>query len=365
MTLTARFYTFGQWLLELLLTLWGGAKVRYNHWYAKTYQPEQETSLELKRLTNEELKGIGGYIWSTAAVNFMTLFILVMVLVMVVLAAADTIQKPHLLGTYLVFMVLPALMLFGQFVVMPDNSRLCLRRILMPVWAHPSVKEMRQKYRYFYLNGDKMVFTNAKPFFLLTDAPYERTDVDWTAYKKNRVRAALDWALMSTFYLRFVWPFILSPMQLAFLAYWRATRKTEFKKGYKVLMIGSGPLPYHCWWKSRLGSDGHIIALDIDPYVNRTSRVVETLFEFLRGLLFGRRWVSTHVTGDAEELPFAAGTFDIVVSIRCYHVNFEEALRVLKPKGKLLVDGFSQVAKVDHDKQQIAENTGDWWLVTA
>jgi SAM-dependent methyltransferase len=349
---------FWQWFLQLLHAMWRSAELRYDRWYAKTYRPEQEATLELKLLTNKKLKGLDGYAADTGMLHIMNWFILLAVCALVVIATTDIIQRPHLWEGYIVLMIFPIFLLLMQFVVAPDGARLYLRQALMPVWRHRAVTVLRQRYRYFYLNGDKMVFTNAKPFFLFTGTPYERTDVEWIAYRKNRIRVALDWAIMSTFYLRFMWPFDLSPIQLAFLAYWWAPRKVGFSKGQKVLVIGSGPLPYHCWWKSRIGNDGYIVALDLDPYVNGMARAVERVFEFLRGLLLGRRFVSTYVTGNSEDLPFACGTFDIVVAIRCYHVNFEEALRVLKPQGKLLVDDFSQVAKVDRDKQQIAENTG-------
>ena len=360
-----------QHIMQVLIWLWKAVlwirtiDSKYRRWYAATYKPEQELSLELKRLTNHEMKGLGGYILWTAAMNLLTGIVLLVFAAIAILSILDTIEQPERWSVYLTLMFVPAFMLFGQFVVIPDNAHQCLRRITGYIWDHPDMRDARERYRYFYIpeNG-KIVFTNVRPFFLLCSYTRQRADVDWRKYKNNRIRAALDWAIMSTFYLRFVWPFILSPMQLAFLSYRTAMKRVQFEQGKKVLMIGAGPLPYHVWWKKTLGPDGNIVALDIDPYVNRTSLRVEQAYEWLRSLFFKRRWVSSHVTGDAEELPFADYSFDIVVAIRCYHVNVKEGLRVLKPGGKLLVDETSQIAELNRETQHVEESTS-WWLVTA
>ena len=354
-----------EWLWKAILRLTRVITRRYRNWYHATYQPEQELTLELKQLTNQEIKSLGGYIHWTAAMNMLTGMLLIVSIAVVIVGVIQTIEKPEMWYFCLTFTFLPAFMLFGQLVIRPYNAHQCLRRITPLIWDHPDVLDARKQRKYFYITeSGKIVFTDVKPFFLLCSDVRQRADVDWGAYKNNRIRAALDWAIMSTLYLRFIWPFILSPMQLAPLAYKTAMRRVEFRQGQNVLMIGAGPLPYHVWWKGRLGVDGHIVALDIDPYVNHTSFQVERVYEWVRGLLLERRWVSAHVTGDAEELPFANDSFDIVVAIRCYHVNVGEALRTLKPGGKLLIDDNSQVAELDRETQQVDESTS-WWIVTA
>jgi hypothetical protein len=300
--------------------------------------------------------------------NMLAMMIWLAVLTMIVMAAIGVYRKPETWHVYAIFLLFPAEFMFLIYVGTRDNRHKCLRRFLPHVWQHPEIREARAKYRYFFVNekeGGAIVFTNVKPLHLLCMYPRERTDVDWANYRDNPAMKALDWAVMSTFYLRFVWPFILSPMQLAFLGYRTAMKHGDFQPGQRVLCIGSGPLPYHCWWKKKLGENGEIVALDLDPYVNKTSLRVERTYEWLRGLFFRRRWVSTQVTGDAEELPFAEHSFDHVVAIRCYHVNVREALSVLKPGGKLLVDGFSPMAEFDEKTQQVEFTNSGWSTVTA
>ena len=361
--MTDRFTQLGQFLLSWLQFFWQRGNTLYHRWYHKTYQPEQELMLPILPLTNQKPKRLGEYIFRTAAHSVLPLFAGFMTCILAVHTIHIYPTEPEAGKVF--FLFAGGEVLFVAFVIFAirDRAQQCLRQIAECVWDHPDIKQAHERYQYFYINEDQdLVFTNAKVASWLTAYPRKTTAFDWRQYQDNRFFLAIDWLVMSTWYLRFMWPFIISPMQLAFLAYWRAKRQVAFQPGMRVLMIGAGPLPYHLAWKADLGPTGSIVALDIDPYVNRTSHWYERTFEALRGYWNESRWVSEHVVGDAEELPFAADKFDIVVAIRCYHVNVEEGLRVLKPGGKLLIDGYSQVKRHDHTDESVHDS---WRLFTA
>ncbi len=153
-------------------------------------------------------------------------------------------------------------------------------------------------------------------------------------------------------------------MQLAFLEYDETAKRIGLKSGQKVLIIGAGSVPYHIRWKKRLGPNGMITALDVDPFVLKDSERIERMIESVRGIFGKRRWVSEHIPGDAAELPFKAATFDAVIAVRCYYVSVVEALRVLKPEGKLLISNCGDIAELPKRDDPRLENTSNGWIVT-
>src|SRR2546430_17246860 len=105
----------------------------------------------------------------------------------------------------------------------------------------------------------------------------------------------------------------------------------SLRPGERVLDIGSGPGFLACEMASAVGPSGSVTG--IDPSQDMLS------------LAAGRR-VPAHVTfgpGDATDLPFADGTFDVVTSTQVYECvadmprALSEACRVLHRGGRLLV----------------------------
>ena len=102
----------------------------------------------------------------------------------------------------------------------------------------------------------------------------------------------------------------------------------------------------------------------MNPYVIKKSLYIESFLEWVRGLFSKNRWLSKHICADSEEVPLKDNSFDVVIAVRCYYVNVEEALRVLKPEGKLVISTCGDVRYLDREKQQV-ESTFNGWIVTA
>src|SRR5690242_8093633 len=105
----------------------------------------------------------------------------------------------------------------------------------------------------------------------------------------------------------------------------------SLRPGERVLDIGSGPGFLACEMASAVGASGSVTG--IDPSEAMIS-------------VAGRRQAPDHVTfrpGDATDLPFADGEFDVVTSTQVYEYVADmpralaEAHRVLRPGGRLLV----------------------------
>jgi ubiquinone/menaquinone biosynthesis C-methylase UbiE len=142
----------------------------------------------------------------------------------------------------------------------------------------------------------------------------------------------------------------MNPMMLTFLEYDRAARFLGFREGDNVLVLGAGAVPHHVRWKRRLGNTGGITALEIEPLVLRDSLRWERLIEWIRSLFCRRRWISEHIEGDATEMvDIKRDKFDYVVAIRCYAVSVGEAMRVLKPGGKLLMVSCGDISGLPRD----------------
>ena len=105
----------------------------------------------------------------------------------------------------------------------------------------------------------------------------------------------------------------------------------SLQPGERVLDIGSGPGFLACEMASAVGASGSVTG--IDPSEHMLS-------------LAGERQAPAHVTfgpGNATDLPFADGEFDVVASTQVYEYVADmpralaEAHRVLRPDGRLLV----------------------------
>ncbi|HSI55210.1 MAG TPA: bifunctional demethylmenaquinone methyltransferase/2-methoxy-6-polyprenyl-1,4-benzoquinol methylase UbiE [Ramlibacter sp.] len=111
--------------------------------------------------------------------------------------------------------------------------------------------------------------------------------------------------------------------------------------GHQVLDIAGGTGDLALAFAKKVGASGRVVHTDINEAMLRTGR---------DRLLDAGVALPTLVC-DAEKLPFASGSFDIVsVAFGLRNMTHKEAAltemaRVLKPGGKLLVLEFSRVAK--------------------
>ncbi|MGB8779862.1 MAG: arsenite methyltransferase [Candidatus Bathyarchaeia archaeon] len=108
----------------------------------------------------------------------------------------------------------------------------------------------------------------------------------------------------------------------------------SLKKGQTVLDLGSGG-GFDCFLAAnRVGKDGKVIGVDMTPEMidNARENARKGKYENVEFRL-----------GEIENLPVADGTVDVVISNCVINLSpnkrrvFEEAFRVLKPNGKLMV----------------------------
>jgi len=105
--------------------------------------------------------------------------------------------------------------------------------------------------------------------------------------------------------------------------------------GAEVLDVGTGP-GVLLWELARRRADLHLVGIDLSA--DMVSAAQRNLSEF------GDRATAQH--GDVVDLPFAAGTFDLVVSSFSSHhwdnpeAGVSELARVLRPGGRLYVYDF-------------------------
>ncbi|MCB9798822.1 methyltransferase domain-containing protein [Candidatus Nomurabacteria bacterium] len=215
-----------------------------------------------------------------------------------------------------------------------------------------------------------MVFTNRNPIFFLRILERFPCQCDWSKPVRKDlltwlIICVLEPLLFQQIYLRVIWPYLINPFQLAFLSYDEAAKTADLKEGERVLVLGAGAVPHHIRWKRRLSARGWIVALDDNPYVLRDSRRIEALIEWLRGLLrLQRREVTKYVRADNLTLPFPDASFDAVIAIRCYVINVDEAKRVLKPGGRLVVICCGEVRGKDLHHQAGLQVTYDGFVLT-
>ncbi len=127
---------------------------------------------------------------------------------------------------------------------------------------------------------------------------------------------------------------------------WKRQTITEaaVRRGQKVLDLAGGTGDLALAFSRQVGASGQVVLADINASMLREGR---------------RRLVDAGVAGnlsiaqvDAEQLPFADGTFDrITIAFGLRNVSRKERaiasmFRVLKPGGKLLILEFSKPAEV-------------------
>ncbi|MFT4269092.1 MAG: bifunctional demethylmenaquinone methyltransferase/2-methoxy-6-polyprenyl-1,4-benzoquinol methylase UbiE [Xenophilus sp.] len=113
------------------------------------------------------------------------------------------------------------------------------------------------------------------------------------------------------------------------------------REGSKVLDIAGGTGDLALAFAKKVGATGEVVHTDINEAMLRTGR----------DRLIDAGVVLPTVVCDAEKLPFADNRFDVVtVAFGLRNMTHKDAAlkemnRVLKPRGKLLVLEFSQVAQ--------------------
>ena len=130
----------------------------------------------------------------------------------------------------------------------------------------------------------------------------------------------------------------------------------SLQPGERVLDIGSGPGFLACEMASAVGASGSVTG--IDPSEHMLS-------------LAGERQAPGHVTfgpGNATDLPFADGAFDVVTSTQVYEYVADmpralaEAHRVLRPGGRLLVldTDWDSIVWASSDTDRMRRVLGAW-----
>jgi SAM-dependent methyltransferase len=266
-------------------------------------------------------------------------------------------------GTILLWMFYFIMLLMSMKVRWIRRSSLV--KFVREISEDERIGDLLERYKWIYVTPTELVFTDVRPSFFFRVSDRFPTNYSWEKpYRRDPISWFGDRVLVSGLYLRILWPYFFNPLQLAFLEYDKAAKHIGLKSGQKVLVIGAGSVPHHIRWKKRLGPNGMITALDVDPYVLKDSERIERTIECLRGIFGKRRWVSEHIPGDAAELPFEAATFDAVIAVRCYFVSVAEALRVLKPNGKLLISNCGDVAELPGPNDPRLKETFNGWIIT-
>lgn len=115
----------------------------------------------------------------------------------------------------------------------------------------------------------------------------------------------------------------------------------DIKPGDKTLELCSG-YPWYELYADLGGKDGLFVALDINQSIQKRSKYIGNLVDkYIRGK--NASTVKHLVASAYDTLPFKANTFDNLL-INQSHLPTEEAFRVLKPGGRVLVsyaEGFT------------------------
>ena len=117
---------------------------------------------------------------------------------------------------------------------------------------------------------------------------------------------------------------------------WQALiQKADLRPGEKVLDVGCGTGRVVSLASNLVGSEGRVVGIDASP----------KMIELARERIAKEGTTAEFRTAVMEELPFAAGSFDAVLSSQALHHVPREAkiralrkmLRVLRPGGRLLI----------------------------
>ncbi|HKL43669.1 MAG TPA: class I SAM-dependent methyltransferase [Candidatus Absconditabacterales bacterium] len=149
--------------------------------------------------------------------------------------------------------------------------------------------------------------------------------------------------IISIIYYCFIWPFILNPMQLAFLEYDKLKKFTKIQKGANILILGAGALPHHIRYKRYIGKTGKIVVSDNHIPTLWMSKIIEFSYESILKL-FGikRPKIEYKLVDSTDTFPFNDNSFDIIVGIRNYQVDYDECNRVLKNEGIMYFTNLGQ-----------------------
>lgn len=123
------------------------------------------------------------------------------------------------------------------------------------------------------------------------------------------------------------WTFFIRPLHFAVTRF-----IADIQKGDRVLELGSG-YPWYELYAGKVGENGTFIALDINPAIQRRSRLISR--------------TASQIVGTAEKLPFGDNTFDKVLVHEGPHLS-EEVYRALKPGGKALIS-YVQIASLPYN----------------
>jgi demethylmenaquinone methyltransferase/2-methoxy-6-polyprenyl-1,4-benzoquinol methylase len=114
----------------------------------------------------------------------------------------------------------------------------------------------------------------------------------------------------------------------------------DIKKGYKILDIGCGTGVMFGRLKKLAGKRGRVIGIDFSPAMIKRAKNKH------------KNDKKNFIYADAHYLPFEGKTFDRVICFSCFpHFSdkkkaIKEAVRVLKPKGMLVISHLCSSRKV-------------------
>ncbi|MBI2330026.1 class I SAM-dependent methyltransferase [Candidatus Daviesbacteria bacterium] len=131
----------------------------------------------------------------------------------------------------------------------------------------------------------------------------------------------------------YIWPIFSLVAFLKPLHNWVTSNRAKIEKGDKVLEIGAGA-PFYKTYSNRVGEDGIFISLDINPNIQKRSK---RLGYWLDNVL-KRKKHDTLVVANADKLPFANSSFDVVIASNFTGSDkyINESFRVLKPGGRFV-----------------------------
>ncbi|MCF7835081.1 class I SAM-dependent methyltransferase [Candidatus Gracilibacteria bacterium] len=151
---------------------------------------------------------------------------------------------------------------------------------------------------------------------------------------KRRGNDPLLIQLLGIPYFCIIWPLFVNPLQLAFLEYDKLKKYIDKPKGLKILILGAGAIPHHIRYKNWIGAEGELMVTDNHIPSLWMSKSIEYLYEMIYKLFrISRAKVQYKVVDSTETFPFGDDSFDVIVGIRNYNVDYDECKRVLKENG--------------------------------